>query len=264
MSESKKKVEHPVEYIKIKDLKLLEDNPRTISKKAFDRLKGKIERNPDFFEGRPCLLSNRTGEWVVFAGNQRLKAAEALGWKEVPCAKYAGLDEEREKELTIIDNVQEGDWDYDILANKFDIDLESLGVEILDGADFEEVVDVASDNTITEYSDNLDYDLEKLYREKCSKNITKEIDDGIIKGEIRPEIADILKTRASQCSIFNFDEIIKFYRSEDSSEIEKDLLRRLYLVFITPKEAVEKGVLEISTLTGQIYDNELTERADNE
>lgn len=130
MSESKRKVEHPVEYIKIKDLKLLEDNPRTISKKAFDRLKGKIERNPDFFEGRPCLLSNRTGEWVVFAGNQRLKAAEALGWKEVPCAKYVGLDEEREKELTIIDNVQEGDWDYDILANKFDIDfLEDMGID---------------------------------------------------------------------------------------------------------------------------------------
>lgn len=140
MSESKRKVEHPVEYIKIKDLKLLEDNPRTISKKAFDRLKGKIERNPDFFEGRPCLLSNRTGEWVVFAGNQRLKAAEALGWKEVPCVKYAGLDEEREKELTIIDNVQEGDWDYDILANKFDPDdLLNWGMEEL--KPFKEIIE---------------------------------------------------------------------------------------------------------------------------
>lgn len=260
-----KKVVNRTEYLPITELKLLENNPRKISEANFERLKKKIEKHPDLFEGRPCLVSDRTGELVVFAGNQRLKAAQSLGMTEVPCVVYHGLSEADEKEKAIIDNVEEGEWWEEMLAEHFsDIDLAGLGVEVLDGADFEEVVEVASDNTIEEYSDDTDYDLTKLYREKVSQEISDGIDAGVDKGEIRPEIEKILRDRATQCSIFNFDEIIKFYRSGDASEAEKDLLRKLYLVFITPKEAVEGGVLEISTLTGKIYDNYLTEGGNDE
>lgn len=126
-----KKVSNKVEYLPITELKLLEYNPRKISEANFERLKDKIRKHPDLFEGRPCLVSDRTGELVVFAGNQRLKAAESLGMTEVPCVVYHGLSEKSEKEKAIVDNVEEGEWWEEMLAEHFgDIDLEGLGAGI--------------------------------------------------------------------------------------------------------------------------------------
>ena len=121
-----------MEYRKVTELKLLENNPRTITEEQFDKLKTSIKNNKDYFEARPIILSDRTGELVVIGGNQRLKAAKALNIEEVPTFLLHGLTEEREKEITIRDNVQNGDWNYDLLANEWNIeDLNDWGVENL-------------------------------------------------------------------------------------------------------------------------------------
>ena len=52
-----------VEYRPIKDLKELRGNPRTIKKDQFEKLKQSIKDNADYFEARPIILSDRTGEW---------------------------------------------------------------------------------------------------------------------------------------------------------------------------------------------------------
>ena len=70
-----------------------------------------------------------------------------------------------------------------------------------------------------------------------------------------------MRTRATQCSIFNFDEICKFYRSADPTATERELLRRLYLVFVAPKELFEAGILKIRELSNNIYDDELLTKA---
>ena len=75
------------------------------------------------------------------AGNQRYKAAKAIGMTEVPTILLEGLTEQREKEIIIRDNVENGDWDMDILANEWEADaLKSWGVEGVqkwDEVDFE-------------------------------------------------------------------------------------------------------------------------------
>lgn len=109
-----------VEYRAIADLKELPGNPRTIKKDQFEKLKQSIKDNADYFEARPIILSDRTGELVILAGNQRYKAAKAIGLKEVPTILLPNLTEEREKEIIIRDNVENGDWDWDILANEWD------------------------------------------------------------------------------------------------------------------------------------------------
>ena len=125
------KPKNVVEYRPLKELHELEGNPRTIKKDQFERLKTSIKDNPDYFEARPIILSDRTGQLVILAGNQRYKAAKALGMTEVPTIVLHGLTEERERELIIRDNVENGDWDIDILANEWNPeDLVAWGVEM--------------------------------------------------------------------------------------------------------------------------------------
>lgn len=118
-----------VEYRPIAELKELPGNPRTIKKDQFEKLKTSIKDNADYFEARPIILSDRTGELVILAGNQRYKAAKAIGLKEVPTILLPNLTEEREKEIIIRDNVENGDWDWDALFNEWDTDkLQEWGV----------------------------------------------------------------------------------------------------------------------------------------
>lgn len=107
-------------YRKLTELKKLPNNPRTIKKDDMERLKKSIKDNPDYFEARPIILSNRTGELVILAGNQRYEAAKYLKMEEVPTFLLEGLTEAREREIIIRDNVSNGDWDMDTLANEWD------------------------------------------------------------------------------------------------------------------------------------------------
>lgn len=120
-----------MEYRKLKDLKLLDRNPRTIKDDDFKKLVQSIEANPDYFEARPLILSDRTGDLVIIAGNQRYKAAKELKLKEVPTFLIKDLTEEREKEIIIRDNVSNGQWDWDILANEWNIEkLNDWGLDL--------------------------------------------------------------------------------------------------------------------------------------
>lgn len=131
---------HQVEYRAISDLNELEGNPRTIKKDDFERLKKSLQDNQDYFEARPLILSDRTGKLVIIAGNQRYKAAKAIGLTEVPTVLLSGLSEEREREIVIRDNVENGEWDFEILANEWDIEsLQDWGVK--DVKPFKEIIE---------------------------------------------------------------------------------------------------------------------------
>lgn len=194
-------------------------------------------------------------------------------WLKAPYApilKADNLSEDEKREFVIKDNNSFGQWDWDMLANEFDdLDLSEWGMDlptdwdINDREDKDDEIDkdkmieqASSDAAIREYSEDTNYDLTKLYRFRINKKITDEITKGIKIGTIRPEIAEILKIRALQCTIFNFDEIIKYYRSQDATETEKKLLLGLYMVFVAPKELVEKGLMQIKELSNKIYDYE--------
>jgi hypothetical protein len=120
-----------MEYRKLSTLKKLEGNPRIIRDKQFQNLVASIKENPKFFESRPLILSNRTGSLVIIAGNQRYEAAKAAGLKEAPTYLMEGITEEKEREITIRDNTQQGAWDMDALANNWsDLPLVEWGVDL--------------------------------------------------------------------------------------------------------------------------------------
>ena len=156
-----------MEYRKVTDLKLLENNPRTITEEQFDKLKKSIKDNKDYFEARPIILSDRTGELVVIAGNQRLKAAKALNIEEVPTFLLKGLTEQREKEIIIRDNVENGDWDYDILSSDWNVeDLNSWGIDNINFSidDLEDIEQEAEDKETEK----------KLFKCPCCGHINEE------------------------------------------------------------------------------------------
>lgn len=257
-----KKINNEVKYRYLTELTELEGNPRIITKDKMNKLVESIKANPEYFEARPIICSDRTGKLVILAGNQRYKAAKIAGLEEVPVIILHGLSEEKEREIIIRDNVELGEWDMDILANEWEVeDLKDWGVDInWDNIPYDEIVEEASEGSIKDFSEDTNYDSTKFIRSEISEDIRNKLFKGIKNGEIRPEIATILERRAEQCTIFNFDEIIKFYRSKDASVLEKELLERLYLVFITPKEALEKAIIEIEKTTGEIYDKKLLEK----
>ena len=115
------------ELIKISRLKLLEKNPRRITKEQMDKLCRSIENDPTFIECRPvlvnCIYIEDEPYLHVYAGNQRVRAAKKLGMKEIPCIVEYDLSEEVIKKRIIQDNKTYGEFDFDELANMWDIEL---------------------------------------------------------------------------------------------------------------------------------------------
>lgn len=96
---------------KLKDLKPNPRNPRKPAPNSVIELAESIKNNPLFFEARPILLSDRTGELIIIAGERRSEAAKYLGMKEVPTILIQGLTLEQEDEIMIRDNTHNGVWD---------------------------------------------------------------------------------------------------------------------------------------------------------
>lgn len=119
-----------IENIPISNLTLLENNPRRISKSQMEKLCKSIKEDPDFLQKRPVLVNcvtvkdNEDGQiFHVYAGNQRVRAAKKLRIKEIPCIVDYELPEELVRKRAILDNKTFGEFDYDMLANEWEIDL---------------------------------------------------------------------------------------------------------------------------------------------
>ena len=133
-----KKIEikmYPLEKLELNEgqLKGLGKNPRYIKEGEFEKLKKSISDSPEFLEARPLLaypLDN--GNYIVIAGNMRLRAARELDFKEIPCYIFDKKTPIKKlKEYTIKDNVEFGSTDWDELANgEWEIDdLQNWGVD---------------------------------------------------------------------------------------------------------------------------------------
>lgn len=110
----------------VKSLQNHSNNPRTITGQEYERLKKSIKE----LGYNQRILINL--DHVVLSGNQRLRAIQELGIEEVevliPNRKLTKKEEER---ILIQSNVNNGDFDYEALANYFDLeDLEEWGVPI--------------------------------------------------------------------------------------------------------------------------------------
>lgn len=117
-----------IQIVKITEIKPNPNNPRTIDKVKFDLLVKSIQEFPSMLELRPIIVNS---DMMVLGGNMRLKACIKVGLKEVPIIIADNLTEEQQREFLIKDNVGFGLWNWEQLANDWDIELLSdWGLEI--------------------------------------------------------------------------------------------------------------------------------------
>ena len=80
-------------------------------------------------EVRPLVVA----DGVVVGGNMRLLAMKDLGYREVSVIDVTEWTQEKRDEFMIKDNLSFGDWDYDLLANEWNIDdLTDWGMDLWD------------------------------------------------------------------------------------------------------------------------------------
>lgn len=122
---------------RVKDLVPFSENPRHISKDKMAQLKNSLEKF-DYAE-----LVAVQPDLTIIAGHMRVKAMKLLGWqnKEIPVrVPNRQLNQHEMREYLIRSNKNTGDWDWDILANSFDVE------ELMDwGFSEEELIDSLKD-----------------------------------------------------------------------------------------------------------------------
>lgn len=110
----------------------LPSNPKQIDERKFELLKQDIQKYPEMLEMRGLMVIPNKGKYVIVGGNQRYRAMASLGMKTAPCVVIPeGTDADRLKAYTILDNAPFGQWDWDMLANEWDVEeITSWGVDI--------------------------------------------------------------------------------------------------------------------------------------
>lgn len=106
------------EKLKLKDIKPNPDNPRVIRDWQFEKLKKSIQEFPQMLEIRPIVVDENN---IILGGNQRFRALQELGYKEIPIIRANELTEEQKREFIIKDNLPYGEWDWTILDD-WDVD----------------------------------------------------------------------------------------------------------------------------------------------
>ena len=113
-------------------LKMNPNNPRKIQPDKLEKLCASITNFPQMMTLRPIVYDPVTMH--VLGGNQRLAAIRKLGMKEIPdewAIAATDLTPEQQKEFILRDNVQFGDWDFDMLSTEFaEFDLSEIGMDM--------------------------------------------------------------------------------------------------------------------------------------
>jgi len=117
--------------MKLKDIKPNPNNPRVLRDDKFQKLKQSIKEFPKMLSLRPMVIDENN---VVLGGNMRLRALQELGFTDIDEAwvkRSSDLTEEEKKRFIIADNVAFGEWDWDTLANDWEVvDLDAWGLDI--------------------------------------------------------------------------------------------------------------------------------------
>jgi hypothetical protein len=121
-----------MQIVKINEVKPNPKNPRLIKDEKFKKLVKSIQEFPDMLNKRPLIVfTDVDSKYVVLGGNMRLKACKEVGIKEIPVIVADEWTEEQKAEFLIKDNVGFGEWDWDGLANEWDVEkLEDWGLGV--------------------------------------------------------------------------------------------------------------------------------------
>jgi len=107
---------------KLSTIKLNPKNPRLIKDAKFKKLCESIKKDSKFLELRPIIIDKDN---IILGGNMRFRALKELGYKEVPnnwIKKATDLTKAERERFIVRDNIEFGEFDFDMLANDYEKD----------------------------------------------------------------------------------------------------------------------------------------------
>lgn len=115
--------------LKLSQINLNPDNPRTISNRDMDRLVKSLQEFPEMMQLREIVIDETM---TVLGGNMRTLALRKAGAKEAVAKIVTGLTDKQKREFIIKDNgTNWGEWDMDALGNLWsDLPLTDWGVDL--------------------------------------------------------------------------------------------------------------------------------------
>lgn len=223
--------------VKISEVKVNPNNPRLIKDDKFAKLVTSIKEFPEMLDIRPIVVNS---DMVILGGNMRYKACKEAGLKEIPIIVADNLTEEQQREFLIKDNVSGGDWDWDLLANKWDLSqLEDWGLDVLNK-------DKELDDNYTSKVDSPIYEIKEdkpnvneLFDTSVYDKLIEEID----KSEIEESDKEFLRYAAKRHIVFNYAKIAEYY-AHSPKEVQ-ELIENSALVIIDYEKAIEKGFVKL-------------------
>jgi hypothetical protein len=104
------------------------DNPRFIKDYKFKKLVNSLKEFPEMLGKRPIVVDE---DYMVLGGNMRLKACREAGLDKIWVDVAVGWTEEQKKEFIVKDNLSYGEWDWEVLANEYDVlKLDQYGLDL--------------------------------------------------------------------------------------------------------------------------------------
>lgn len=219
-------------------------NPRKSDPKGLKDLAESIKKNPRYFKARPILLSDRTGELVIIAGERRSEAALSLGMKLVPTILLSGLTEAEEDEIMIRDNTHAGVWDNEKLS---ELSSRWGGKIPIWGApkEWNNAEEEGEKYTRRIVSPVYEPKGEKpsvgeLYDTTKARQLEDAIDEAGIKDK---ELRDFLTFAATRHIVFNYEKIAEYY-AQAPAKVQR-LFEESALVIIDFYDAIGNGYVKL-------------------
>ena len=238
------------QQVKLYKIKGNPNNPRIIKNDKFKKLVTSIKEFPEMLEKRPIVVDE---DMMVLGGNMRLKASKDAGLKEVWIDIAEGWTKEQKDEFVVKDNVNFGEWEWDMLANEWDsVQLAEWGLDVWENQDDAIVED---DDTYTRKI------VAPTYEPKNEKpNIvdlfdTKKADeliDKIKEADVTEEELMFLSHCALRHTVYDYSKIADFY-AHSSKEIQ-ELMEDSALVIIDFDKAIENGYVKLTKDIAAAYE----------
>ena len=237
------------QQVKLYKIKGNPHNPRIIKNDKFKKLVKSIQEFPEMLEKRPIIVDE---EMMVLGGNMRLKASKDAGLKEVWVDIAEGWTKEQKDEFVVKDNVNFGDWEWDMLANEWDIqDLEDWGVsiptikntELLSELDYNPLYYEPENEPYIKLEDCVNL---KKYQEKL-----KALDEY----SLTKKQKEILSLFAYRFIKIDFERVANYYQYNACEEEQKAIERlRLVLTDNGVNGFIEDDLIKLLGFTQEDYD----------
>lgn len=225
----------------IQELKAYENNPRN-NDNAVEAVANSIRE----FGFKVPVIIDSSG--VIVAGHTRVRAAEMLGQKTIPCVIADDLTQEQIKAFRIADNktAELAAWDMAKLEQELqeitNIDMSAFGFTD------EQEEEAEKDTTYTDKVQIPQYEItgEQVTLADCLKEEkANELAEEIQQANITPQEREFLMKAACRHYAFNYKNIAEYYAG--ASKEMQQLMEKSALVIIDFDDAIANGYVRLKS-----------------